>query len=380
MRILIVVGSYYLGGAEFHAFKLAKYFKSVGVEVRFVAFTEGDGTTQKMCFESGVETELVKYFFKFKSGVRGYFQRKFYINYLKQYKPDAIVAFNYCNNVWAGIMGELANIPCTIWSQQSEFKEGWNIPRSIEASKKISGFISNAKHVSIKLKKDLQVERLDQDFHVVYNGIEPQVPKNSNDFWRNKLNLDNYCKVATMVANLTQTKDHVTLLKAWKLVIERWDQEKPPLLVLAGRCGNTYENVLKLIDELEINEYVNVLGGTNDVAGLNNVSDLGILSSKAEGLPNAVMEQMLSGLPIVGSDNDGTKEAVGEEMERYLSPIENHEDLADKICTFLSNPNLTKKVGLKNKERIESVFSVQRMGEDTLSIIRKYVEEFNRGK
>lgn len=371
MRVLIVVGAYYLGGAEFHAFKLAKYFQQSGHKVEFWVFREGDGTTKSMCDEAGIKTRIITEFNAFLKGGSGYIQKRHYKKIVKSFNPDAIISFNYGPNVWNGIIGKLSKVPCLIWSQQSEFKEGWDFNLSKVASNNISVFLSNAKHVSDKLRERLPVKRPEHDFKVVYNGIEEPIIKNGPEFWQDKFKEFDYTHVVTMVANLTQTKDHLTLLKSWCLVLKSVNEKVKPLLVLAGRKGNTHEEVEDWIKKLEISSSVFVLGPTDDVAGLNNVSHIGVLSSKAEGLPNSVMEQMAMGLPIVGTANDGTKEAVGEVMWEYLSGIEDSENLARNISLFLNDEDLRAKIGKINKERVENYFTVEKMGEGTLSIIKQ---------
>jgi glycosyltransferase involved in cell wall biosynthesis len=373
MRIIIVVGSYNLGGAEFHAFKLAKYFKNKGYTIEFWVFRTGDNTSRLLCKEAGVDTKVITEFNSFLPGVKGFLQRRHYKKIIKGYNPDVIISFNFVNNVWNGIIGNLAKVPVTIWSQQSEFKEDWDFNLASKAVENSTCFISNAQHVSLKLKNAIPVHRNTNDFHIVYNGIEEVVAKNTECFWMNKIQADRFGVIVTMVANLTKTKDHETLLKAWKGVLNLNTENKSPLLVLAGRKGETTENIESLVKELELGYSVIILGSTNDVTGLNKISDIGVLSSKAEGLPNSVMEQMAAGLPIVGTGNDGTREAVGEDMWQYLSPIGDVQSLTNKLSNFINNKNLRREVGVLNKNRIDSHFSVEKMGEDTIRIIRKYL-------
>jgi glycosyltransferase involved in cell wall biosynthesis len=373
MKIAIVVSDYSLGGAESHALKLAKFFKQVKhFEVEYWVFSEGDGTTKSICLEYGIETRKLTEFKSFKKFPFNVRDIGHYVKSVRQFKPDVILSFNVLPNIWNGIISRFSGVKLSVWSQQSEINYGFQNPLEKFALKKIGCFLSNAHHASNKLQEILPVKRSVSDFHVVHNGISEQIPKNSQEFWEEKLNRKNVDFIATMVANLTITKDHETLIKAWDLVVKE-NQDKKILLALAGRKGEKTELIEGLIKSYELEDSVMILGPVNDIPGLNKASDIGVLSSKAEGLPNSIMEQMILGKPVVGTANDGIKEVVGEEMIQYLSPIEDYRDLADKINLFISDEDLTNRIGEMSRKRICNQFSLDKMNNDTLSVIESYL-------
>jgi glycosyltransferase involved in cell wall biosynthesis len=107
------------------------------------------------------------------------------------------------------------------------------------------------------------------------------------------------------------------------------------------------------------------------MAGLNSSMDLSILSSNTEGLPNVILEEMLSGLPFVGTDIPGIREAVYEENYKYLSKPKDFKELANNILIFANDQELRKEVGQKNKQLIIDNFGFKRMCEETNKIILK---------
>ena len=100
------------------------------------------------------------------------------------------------------------------------------------------------------------------------------------------------------------------------------------------------------------------------------------LCSNAEGLPNSILEAMYAGLPVVGTDIPGIKEAVGEENFKYLAPPEDFQTLSEKIILFYENNSLRKLVGDKNKERVLKEFPLIKMCKDTNQIMLNVIKDF----
>ncbi len=369
MKILIVTSSYNLGGAERHAFNLAKFFKSKNIEVLFMVFEKGDESLLKLCNENNISSFVTTQFISFKSFPTYILQIFHYRKMVNELNVDVIISFNFRNNIWNGVISKFSKVKCSVWSQQGVFKERWNLKFSKLAFKWVSVFISNAYHVSQKLYEQQPCKRVNEAFRVVHNGIVEQKPMHDVSYWKKRLNLDEYNFIAAMVANISKTKDHDTLLKAWKIFISKKKSGLCPVLLLVGREDNNTANVKNLINRLNINDYVILTGKINDIPGINSVIDLGILSSNEEGLPNSIMEQMKLGLPVVGTSNDGIKEAVGSAMHQYLNNKNDALGLANNIELFAYNKLLRKEVGNKNKIRIDENFIYNQMGEQTLNVI-----------
>ena len=164
-----------------------------------------------------------------------------------------------------------------------------------------------------------------------------------------------------MVANFRPQKDHETLLKAWKIVMDKLkDNNISAILVLAGAPQFTFESVQSLINQLRLNDSVKLLGQVEDITGLLQTVNLGLLSSHYEGLPNAVLEYMAVGLPVIGTDLPGIREALGPDSDSLLTPRKDAQKLAAIIVRLALDTNLRKKIGNNNKKRIANFFQYKR--------------------
>ncbi|HET8781737.1 MAG TPA: glycosyltransferase family 4 protein, partial [Pyrinomonadaceae bacterium] len=200
--------------------------------------------------------------------------------------------------------------------------------------------------------------------------------KDDRSQWRGKLKIDDDSFVACMVANLHDNKDHRTLLKAWKLLIDRLN--RPAVLVLAGRHDGAYESIASLSRELNLNGHVRFAGPVTDVPGLLSAADVGVFSSVAEGCPNAVLESMAAGLAVAGTDIDGIRSVLGPASSQFLAPPKDDEALAGAILKLANDSDLRVTIGAENRKRVEEKYAAERMCEQTVAILKtQFGEEFD---
>ncbi len=109
-------------------------------------------------------------------------------------------------------------------------------------------------------------------------------------------------KRIVLLANLRPQKDHLTMLKAYKRIIE--DGYTDWHLLFVGRdWEDDYSNRIKgYISTNSMGDYVSVLGGRSDTAQILKHCDIGVLSSESEGLPVALLEYGLASLAVVCTD------------------------------------------------------------------------------
>ena len=179
-----------------------------------------------------------------------------------------------------------------------------------------------------------------------------------------------------MVANFRFQKDHKTLLYAWSKVLANHPAGKArPRLLLAGAPQESYNVIKKLVDSLALRDSVFFLGQITDISGLLAACDIGVLSTPNEGLPNAVIEYMASGLPVVATDLPSTREVLGEEFKQQFCKPGDPESLAERLQVLLDNSKLRQNLGARNRQRAESVFSIDKMCKKTVGIIESLLEK-----
>lgn len=161
------------------------------------------------------------------------------------------------------------------------------------------------------------------------------------------------------VANLIPYKGHATLLGALRrLRPDGWQA----LLVGEGPEREALEGAIAAGG---MRERVMLLGDREDVHELLSRSHLAVLPSHSEGLPNAAMEAMAHGLPVVASDVGGVRSLLGSGAGVLVSPGDERE-LAEALERLIADPVARAEMGRTGRELARSLLSVEAMRDGTL--------------
>ncbi len=93
------------------------------------------------------------------------------------------------------------------------------------------------------------------------------------------------------------------------------------------------------------------------MAELLSVSDIGVLTSKAEGFSNSILEYMAAALPVVATDVGGAAEAIVPGETGYLVASGDDEQMAERIISLLRDPEGSRRMGAQGRERVLEKFS-----------------------
>lgn len=129
------------------------------------------------------------------------------------------------------------------------------------------------------------------------------------------------------VAELSTRKNQEVLIKAVSLL--KYEIPKIKLLLVGkGELDNDYA---ELIEKLNLEDNVFLLGYRSDVANLMLLSDVSVSSSLQEGLPVNIMEAMATGLPLIVSNCRGNKDLVKDMRNGFLVKHNVARDFAMRI-------------------------------------------------
>ena len=126
--------------------------------------------------------------------------------------------------------------------------------------------------------------------------------------------------------------------------------------------GELKDSLQFSISDLGLDAYVTLVGGVSSAAVLERLqsTDLFVLPSVEEGISNAVLEAMATGIPIVTTDAGGMAEAVTNGVEGFVVPVRDIPALASRIEQLIGDPQLRTAMGNAARSRALRDFSLER--------------------
>jgi glycosyltransferase involved in cell wall biosynthesis len=125
--------------------------------------------------------------------------------------------------------------------------------------------------------------------------------------------------------------------------------------------GPERRQLLALTEELRLTDRVIWLGARTDVEAWLAAMDVFVHTSDFEGMPNAVMEAMAMGLPVVASAVDGTRELIEDGVSGYLLPPGDVDAFAERIRDLMEDSHLAHQLGEKAHRHVLERFGMARM-------------------
>jgi L-malate glycosyltransferase len=139
---------------------------------------------------------------------------------------------------------------------------------------------------------------------------------------------------------------------------------------LAGE-GELTGGLKKLAAELGLADAAFFPGRCDRVAELLFASDVCVLSSKAEGFSNSILEYMGAGRAVVATDVGGAREAVVEGETGHLVAAGDDEQFAARIVALLRDPDGARAMGERGRRRVEEKFSARAQLERTAELYER---------
>lgn len=125
-------------------------------------------------------------------------------------------------------------------------------------------------------------------------------------------------------------------------------------LVLVG-AGPEHDALLR--HALALDSHVHFTLWRADVPQLMAASDLLVLPSRWEGMPNVVLEAMAAGKPVVATQAEGVMELLGDGAALQSCPAGDAAGFAEKIIRVVREPALAAELGIQNQRRAAAEFS-----------------------
>ena len=373
-RILQLVDSFNEGGSEWQALQLTRLLRDCGRYEVYLATLNPEGPllTEAQSLVSGITSYQLTSFYNRAAFVQF---RKF-ATYLRENDIDLIQSHDFYTNIFGMSAGFLAGVPVRIASRRET-----NCMRS--RAQLISQRLAYAlAHQVIANSEAVRKKLIDEGVRrkritVIHNGIDTtrlEAPAASRYESLKQLGASAACgfgRLVTIVANMRhEVKDYPMFLRAAQLV----KHSVPGTAFLLAGEGRLRSSIESLAEELGLRESVFFLGRCEKISHLLNASDVCVLSSKAEGFSNSIIEYMAAGRAVVATNVGGAAEAIVEGETGYLVDSGDYIAMAKRLVSLLQNPATARAMGQKGKQRIEQKFSSGALLHNTEALYQRLLD------
>ena len=372
-KVFYLVDSLNVGGTESQAVELARRIPMAGYDV-----TLGCLRAQGPLLERLQGTAVVLREFHAGGGIdspAGLYQLLRLSWFLRREKFDIV----HTHDLWSNLLGvpaaRLAGVRAIVSSRRDLAHLDWYEGKHRVWLRRIQNLSGAVLANATPIRDVLIAEEgfVPEKVRVIHNGVDIEkfkAPGNGRDHLFPGVGDG---KLIVLVGNMhTDVKGHPWLIASAPAVIREFPSTR---FVLVGD-GEQRASFEQQVAGLGLERNFLFLGRRADIPEILACCDIAVLPSRAEGLPNAVLEYMAAGLPTIVSRVGGNAELVEDGVTGLLVPPEDSPALSAALLKLLHDPGLARQMVQRGHEFTIQNFSFERLVREVDAL---YTELLQRG-
>ncbi len=188
---------------------------------------------------------------------------------------------------------------------------------------------------------------------------------------KKELGLPEEASVITLAAVLRAKKRHELVVAAAPAILKKHPQVHF-LFVGEGPRRNRIKEELR---RHQMESFFLMTGHRDDIPGILSITDIGLITSEAEGVPQFLLQAMAMAKPVVATQVGGIPEIIESGVNGLLIPPENPQTLADAVIRLLDNKVCAARMGQKARELITGKYTSGQMAEQVYQVYLKMFEK-----
>jgi glycosyltransferase involved in cell wall biosynthesis len=374
-KILLHIRSLHIGGSERQVVSLAKSMAALGAEVHIAVITSGGPLEDDIADAPNIHLHSV--------GGLGLKGRIGYLlrlrSLIKLHSFDAVYGFLPTPNLALLVARTIRRRPFIAWGVRSSGLDLSQYSSRVKWAMRLEKWLSRfPDKIITNSQAALEEYRLSDYPYAKLSHIPNAIDvgrftpdTEARISVRTELEIDQDAPLIGIFARIHPMKDHLTLLKAVKILIETVPTAR---IICAGGISaesDHYANRIKeSSSEMGLREHVLWLGGRNDPERLMAACDLTTLTSDSgEGFPNSVAESLACGIPCVVTDI-GDSAAITSEYGSVVPP-KNSEALAKAWKSVLDNNRNQTELAQSARQSVIDRYSPESVAAGTLNALRR---------
>jgi len=318
-KILVLLPSYDAGGAENYALRLIEYAGNQDYEWHVTSGNPNNRGMEPKFEAAGAAVHYVSPGFGLSPRVINFWR------FLRRQRFDAVMSLN---GVFAGVpmaLARLAGIPTRVaWHRRSTPAYKQTLGRLAYARLALALLGSGTTRILSNSEAALDTFhgagwRLSEKFAVIPNGVDAERfrPRPAErPAIRERLGFAETDFVIGHVGRVDPAKDHETLFR----IVRALHDDDPNVRLLMIGTGTDSPAMQARLATHGIADISHAMGVRDDVEWLYQAMDVFVFPSVTEGQPNALIEAMLSGVPVVASDIAPIRGVIPDEQTGLLFP------------------------------------------------------------
>lgn len=340
IRVIYVITDLERGGVPLHLYRLATRMSHEQFDIGVISLADV-GPVGRMLQDAGVPVSAC--------GGRSIADISVFwrlIRLLRAARPDILHSLLFHANVACRLAGPVAGVPgrrIISEIQTAEIERRWHLVVDNLTCRLCRFEIGNSPSVVAHLRRHAHVpgSRLVCQWGAVDAAeIEAAQPARRADF-----GLSENEPVIIWVGRLDPIKGFEEMLEAFAGVC----RSAAARLVLVGE-GDYRPAVESLIVKHRLHERVILLGQRTDVPALLKMADLFLFCSRTEGLPNAMLEAMAAGLPVIATDVSGCRDILTDGETGFLVRPGDAGEIMGAVLRILADPGVGRAMGRAARE------------------------------
>lgn len=289
---------------------------------------------------------------------------------LRHEHPQLLHTWLYHANIAGRVIGRLAGIPAILSAERNiQLSSPWR-----DYLNRLTAPLARRITCVSQSVADYAISHIglpSQKIRVIPNGVDMELYARLPDktVARPQFDLPRDGLLIGAVGRLHPVKNFDLLIRAFASLIPAFPQAS---LILIGD-GPLRQELTRLAEELGLVQGRDIyfLGDQRAIPILLSTLDIFTLPSRYEGMPNAVLEAMASGLPVLSTASGGTLEIIQDNINGLLVPPGNLPALKEALIRLLSDQDLRLRLGKAARERVQQHFSL----ENTINLTSHLYEE-----